>query len=112
MQKRILSAHCLPRFAASTFAIFGVAVLVAAGLTASAQPAAAQQGFGNFFSYQGAPKKRVVRKRRAPTAETSDAEHGCGCEQPRKSLMPRNRPRTSPGRRASCTRSCRCPTST
>ena len=71
MQKRILSAQCFPRIAASTFTVFGVAVLIAAGLTASTQPAAAQQGFGNFFSYQGAPKKRVVRKRRGPAAETS-----------------------------------------
>ncbi len=71
MQKRILSAHYFPRSAASTFAVFGVAVLIAAGLTTTTQPAAAQQGFGNFFSYQGTPKKRVVRKRRAPAAETS-----------------------------------------
>jgi len=72
VQKRILSAHCLPRSAASTFAIFGVAVLIAAGLTATTQPAAAQQGFGNFFSYQGPPKKRVVRKRRTPAAEAPE----------------------------------------
>ena len=78
MQKRILSAHCLPRFAASTFAIFGVAALIAAGLIAGTQPAAAQQGFGNFFSYQGTPKKRVVRKRRAPAAETSSETAGAG----------------------------------
>ncbi len=71
MQKRIPSAHCLPRFAARTFTAFGVVVLIAMGLTASAQPAAAQQGFGNFFSYQGPPKKRVVRKRRTPAAEAS-----------------------------------------
>ena len=71
VQKRNLSTHCLPRFAAGTFAVFGVAVLIAAGLTASTQPAAAQQGFGNFFSYQGPSKKRVVRKRRAPAGETS-----------------------------------------
>jgi len=76
VQKRILSAHCLPRFAASTFAIFGVAALIAAGLIAGTQPAAAQQGFGNFFSYQGTPKKRVVRKRRAPAAETSSETAG------------------------------------
>ena len=72
VQKRIPSAHCLPQFAASTFAVFGVAVLIAAGLIASTQPAAAQQGFGNFFSYQGPPKKRVVRKRSAPAAEAAE----------------------------------------
>jgi lipoprotein-anchoring transpeptidase ErfK/SrfK len=71
VQKRILSAHCLPQFAASTFAVFGVAILIVAGLTASTQPAAAQQGFGNFYTYQGGARKRVVRKRRAPAAETS-----------------------------------------
>jgi lipoprotein-anchoring transpeptidase ErfK/SrfK len=70
VQKRIPSA--LPRIAASTFAVFGVAVLIVAGLAASSQPAAAQQGFGNFFSYQGPPKKRVVRKRRAPGAEAPE----------------------------------------
>ena len=72
MQKRIPSAHCLPRFAAGTLAVFGAAVLIASGLIASTQPAAAQQGFGNFFSYQGPPKKRVVRKRRAPEAEAPE----------------------------------------
>ena len=71
MQKRNLSTHCLPRFAAGTFAVFGATVLIVAALTASTQPAAAQQGFGNFFSYQGPSKKRVVRKRRAPAGETS-----------------------------------------
>jgi lipoprotein-anchoring transpeptidase ErfK/SrfK len=74
VQKRILSAHCLPRIAASAFVVFGVAVLIAAGLTAGPQPAAAQQGFGNFFSYQGPPKKRVVRKRRAPAASSETAQ--------------------------------------
>ena len=76
MQKRIPSAQCLPLVAASTFTVFGVAVLIAAGLTASTQPAAAQQGFGNFYTYQGARKKRVVRKRHAPAAEATTVAKG------------------------------------
>jgi len=92
VQKRILSAHCLPRIAASIFAIFGVTVLVA-GLTASTQPAAAQQGFGNFFSYQGAPKKRVVRKRRAPAAETSPETAQTGPEGAKKAAPEKTGPK-------------------
>ena len=49
---------------------------MAAGLTTSTQPAAAQQGFGNFFTYQGARKKRVVRKRHAPAAEDTTVAKG------------------------------------
>ena len=68
--KRDLSATPASTFA--TFAaISGVAALLIAGLFVTTQPAAAQQGFGNFFSYQGAPRKRVVKKRRAPDAETT-----------------------------------------
>ena len=70
MPKRDLSATPASTFA--TFAaISGAAALLVAGLFVTAQPAAAQQGFGNFFSYQGAPRKRVVKKRRAPDAETT-----------------------------------------
>ena len=76
MQKRIPSAQCLPFVAASAFTVFGVAALIAAGLTASTQPAAAQQGFGNFYTYQGARKKRVVRKRQAPAAEATTVAKG------------------------------------
>jgi lipoprotein-anchoring transpeptidase ErfK/SrfK len=54
--------------------ISGVAALLIAGLYGTAQPAAAQQGFGNFFSYQGPPRKRVVKKRRTPSEATEKAE--------------------------------------
>jgi lipoprotein-anchoring transpeptidase ErfK/SrfK len=73
VQKRILRAISAPRIAASTFAILavsGAAALLVSGLFASMQPAAAQQGYGNFFGYQSPPRKRVVRKRRAPDAAT------------------------------------------
>ena len=53
-----------------------LALATAGGLAAifivGAQPAVAQQGFGNFFTYQGPQRsKRVIRKRRATTDETS-----------------------------------------
>lgn len=73
MQKRILRAISAPRIAASTFAILavsGAAALLVSGIFASLQPAAAQQGYGNFFGYQSPPRKRVIRKRRAPDAAT------------------------------------------
>jgi lipoprotein-anchoring transpeptidase ErfK/SrfK len=73
VHKRILRAVCAPRIAASTFtilAVSGAAALLVSGLFASMQPAAAQQGFGNFFGYQSPRRKRVVRKRRAPDAAT------------------------------------------
>ena len=54
--------------------ISGVAALLVAGLYGAAQPAAAQQGYGNFFSYQGAPRKRVVKKRRTPSEVTQKTE--------------------------------------
>jgi lipoprotein-anchoring transpeptidase ErfK/SrfK len=67
--KRDLSA--IPASTFATFAAISGVVALHAGLFATTQPAAAQQGFGNFFSYQGAPRKRVVKKRRAPDAETA-----------------------------------------
>ena len=54
--------------------ISGVAALLIAGVYGAAQPAAAQQGYGNFFSYQGAPRKRVVKKRRTPSEVTQKTE--------------------------------------
>ena len=54
--------------------ISGVAALLVAGLYGATQPAAAQQGYGNFFSYQGAPRKRVVKKRRTPSEVTEKTE--------------------------------------
>jgi lipoprotein-anchoring transpeptidase ErfK/SrfK len=56
--------------------VVGFAALLLTGLCAASQPAAAQQGFGNFFTYQPKQRKRVVRKKRAPDAavtETTDA---------------------------------------
>ena len=84
MQKRILSAHCLPRFAAGTFAVFGAAVLIVAALTASTQPAAAQQGFGNFFSYQG----RLARNASCASVAPRPARH-----HPRRQRRHRRAPR-------------------
>lgn len=55
-------------------AIMVGAVLAMAGLLSSAQPAAAQQGFGNFFGYQTSKprKRRAVRRRQAePETETA-----------------------------------------
>jgi lipoprotein-anchoring transpeptidase ErfK/SrfK len=51
----------------------GFAALTVIGLAASSQPASAQQSFGNFFTYQPKQRKRVVRKKRAPDAETAAA---------------------------------------
>ncbi len=50
--------------------VLGFAALTVAGLCAASQPAAAQQGYGNFFTYQPKQRKRVVRKR-APSAEAA-----------------------------------------
>ena len=55
----------IARPVATIATISGVAALLIAGLYGATQPAAAQQGFGNFFSYQGPPRKRVVKRRRA-----------------------------------------------
>ena len=54
--------------------ISGVAALLIAGLFGATQPAAAQQGFGNFFTYQGATRKRVVKRRRTPSEVTEKIE--------------------------------------
>jgi len=56
-------------------AILIAAGIVAAGLIGAAQPAAAQQGFGNFgYQTHKRPKRRVVRRRRAPSREHKTAE--------------------------------------
>ncbi len=76
VQIRILpaipSAHnsrLFPKVALSA----GLAALLVGGLCATSQPAAAQQGFGNFFTYQQ-PRKRVVRKPRPAAAATPSTE--------------------------------------
>jgi lipoprotein-anchoring transpeptidase ErfK/SrfK len=51
----------------------GFAALTVIGLVASSQPASAQQGFGNFFTYQPKQRKRVVRKKPAADAATATA---------------------------------------
>ena len=77
--KRDLSATPASSFA--TFAaISGAAALLIAGLFVTAQPAAAQQGFGNFFSYQGTPRKRVVKKRRSTGRRENSGEDRPGQE--------------------------------
>jgi lipoprotein-anchoring transpeptidase ErfK/SrfK len=58
--------------------ILGFAALTVVGLVASSQPASAQQSFGNFFTYQPKQRKRVVRKKRAPDAETAVAPDAAG----------------------------------
>lgn len=54
-----------------------LAALMAVGMLADARPVAAQQGFGNFFTYQQPRKKRPAARKRAPApeaeAKTNDA---------------------------------------
>ena len=45
----------------------GAALVLMGAMAGTVQPAAAQQGFGNFFGYQN-PPKRAVRKKRPPAA--------------------------------------------
>ena len=56
------------------FAVLVAGLFLIAGLFAATEPAAAQQGFGNFFGYQTPkrPKRRAVRRRSAPEAKTAD----------------------------------------
>ena len=56
-------------------AIVIAAVIVVTGLVGATQPAAAQQGFGNYFGYQTKkrPKRRAVRRAR-PSTEEKTAE--------------------------------------
>ena len=56
---------------AASSLVLGFAALTVVGLAASSMPAAAQQGFGNFFTYQPKQRKRVVRKKRAPAADAA-----------------------------------------
>jgi lipoprotein-anchoring transpeptidase ErfK/SrfK len=60
----------------------GFAALTVIGLAASSQPASAQQSFGNFFTYQPKQRKRVVRKKRAPDAETAAAPDAAAAQKP------------------------------
>ena len=60
----------------------GFAALSVIGLAASSQPASAQQSFGNFFTYQPKQRKRVVRKKRAPDAETATAPDAAAAQKP------------------------------
>jgi len=63
------------RIAASVAILIG-ATLVATGLLGGAQPASAQQGFGNFFGYQSPtrPKRRKARRRQRSAPENRTAE--------------------------------------
>lgn len=56
-----------PRWFAKTV-VTGLAFAAVSLVTGTAQPAAAQQGFGSLFSYNQPAKKRAVRKKRAPAA--------------------------------------------
>ena len=73
---RLSSSHLNPRpfsplgFLPRTIA---TAVMLIGGTAGTIQPAAAQQGFGNFFGYQQAPK-RAVRKKRPPAAPAQASE--------------------------------------
>jgi lipoprotein-anchoring transpeptidase ErfK/SrfK len=60
----------------------GFAALTVVGLAASSQRASAQQSFGNFFTYQPKQRKRVVRKKRAPDAETAAAPDAAAAQKP------------------------------
>jgi len=70
---RLFSTHCAhplfrsPGFLPRTVAITSAALALMVGTAGTLQPAAAQQGFGNFFGYQK-PPKRAVRKKRPPVA--------------------------------------------
>jgi lipoprotein-anchoring transpeptidase ErfK/SrfK len=71
----ILQDANFPRRLAVVAAILIAGVLVVAGLFGAAEPAAAQQGFGNYyFGYQPQPRRRAARHRSSPnkseTAET------------------------------------------
>lgn len=67
---RTTNSACAGRFFAALTLVAGFAALLFAGLLTASQPAAAQQGFGNFFTYQQ-PRKRVLRRKRAPAADTA-----------------------------------------
>jgi lipoprotein-anchoring transpeptidase ErfK/SrfK len=68
-------ATALRRIAAGAVGLIA-AGMVMAGLFGAAQPAAAQQGFGNFFGYQTQPrpKRRSARRSRQPSDEQQTTE--------------------------------------
>lgn len=59
----------LPKMITATAALSAV---LAAGVLVATEPAAAQQGFGNFFTYQQQRPKRAAKKK-APRAEPTQA---------------------------------------
>lgn len=67
------SRRSLSKLTALTLATLLPAVLLA-DIVAAARPAMAQQGFGNFFTYQSPRPRRAAKKRPAPTAETAAAK--------------------------------------
>lgn len=75
MRGILQSAATARRLAACAAAAVAGAIAVT-GILATAQPAAAQQGFGNFFGYQTKkhPKRRAVRRRRSPSSQQKPAE--------------------------------------
>lgn len=77
MPTLLFGAHCARRSATLSAAVVAGCISVAGiDLFGTAAPAAAQQGFGNFFGYQQKPaKRRSVRRRRpAQESQTADAE--------------------------------------
>jgi lipoprotein-anchoring transpeptidase ErfK/SrfK/exonuclease VII small subunit len=64
------------RRAVATTAVVVAAAFIMIGVSGAMQPAAAQQGWGNFFGYQTTTKKkrRVRRKRRVTPQETAAAK--------------------------------------
>lgn len=67
------SRRSLSKLTALTLATLLPAVLLA-DIVATARPAMAQQGFGNFFTYQSPRPRRAAKKRSAPAAETAAAK--------------------------------------
>ena len=64
---RLFSTHFAQPFFLPRALAIGAALAFIGGTVGTVQPAAAQQGFGNFFGYQK-PPKRAVRKKRPPAA--------------------------------------------
>jgi lipoprotein-anchoring transpeptidase ErfK/SrfK len=71
-----LQGAAMMRSAAACAAVVFAAGIAITGLFGAAQPAAAQQGFGNYFGYQTQkrPKRRAVRRSRQPSSDQETAK--------------------------------------
>ncbi len=66
-----------PRFRSAVTIVTALSAVLFADTLLSAPPAAAQQGFGNFFSYQAPkPRRTAKRKRQVDPAATQTAQPG------------------------------------